>query len=61
MTQIIDFQAARGKQQAERERTEIRRQGFATPNTTLQTLAFSIANENWAELESLLTDEAAEA
>ncbi len=56
MTQIIDFQAARAQRQAKRETAEIRRQGFATGNTTLQTLAFSIANEDWAGLEDLLTD-----
>lgn len=56
MTQIIDFQAARAQRQAKRETAEIRRQGFATPSTTLQALAFSIANEDWAGLEDLLAD-----
>ncbi len=53
---IIDFQAARDQRNTERERTEIRRQGFASSNPTLQSLAFTIANEDWAGLEDLLTD-----
>lgn len=56
MSKPVDLQSVRDQREAARERAEIRRQGFATPNTTIQTLAFTIANEDWPALESLLAN-----
>lgn len=56
-TPIIDFKARQEQRDDERERTEIRRIGFSSPNPTIQSMAFTIANEDWAGLEALLTDD----
>lgn len=59
MSKPVDLQSFRDWRDAERERAEIRRQGFATSNLTLQKIAFSVANEDWPALEALLAEDEA--
>ena len=57
MSDPIDFQAARAKREEDRERAEIRREGFASRNPVIHELASSIASQDWERLEELLADD----